>query len=575
MQYLIIFLLIISIIINIFFTLEFRNKSRTSPDIQKVKKAESIDKDSQSDDFISSFLGIINKIIYAVEEVSVNMKNISNQTGSLTADSDENLKKLSETQSYINGMYEMLQKNHELSNNISAAFSETNKDIQERKKDILDALNNYEQVKKTTLTAKNSMDILVENTKQIQDIIKIIKQISSQTNLLALNASIEAAHAGDAGLGFAVVAGEVKKLSEETSTAASNISGMLTSIMGESYKTQDEIQKAIELIDSQTAMFNKTSETINELIQMFGNTTGYIDDLSSKSKESYFACQNINSISGNVVTSIKENMNMIKEIDSSVTNEANVISRLTETSKKLEDITSDIFKLLKVDENTLVVATEEYPPFDIDSSDNDKGIDLDILNELYNKNGIKIKIFFAPFDTSLELAKKGLVDIVSTISYTKEREKYLDFSVPYRDESTYLLYKNKNSNIHFTGFDDMHGSKIGIISDYTYPEKFTGDSRIEKEECKKLDTLFSKLMKNQIDAVLLNQYIGNYYIAKNNLSENIKVSGFKVIADEKYDARMGFSKAKSLNKYIDIFNKGISEFESKGEIRAIENKYLK
>ena len=575
MQYITIFLLLISIILNIYLIIKLRNKYTEDPAIQKNEKIEPVNNDSEFDNFISSFLGIINKLIYAVEEVSINMKNISNQTGSLSTDSDENLKKLSETQSYINGMYSMLQKNHELSNNISTSFTETNKDIQERKNDILDALNNYEEVKRTTLTAKNSMDHLVENTKQIQDIITIIKQISSQTNLLALNASIEAAHAGDAGLGFAVVAGEVKKLSEETSTAASNISSMLTSIMNESYKTQDEIQKSIELIDGQTSMFNKTSDTINELIRMFGNTKVYIDDLSGKNKESYLACQNVNSISGNVVTSINDNMNMIKEIDSSVTNEANIISRLNEISKKLEDITTDIFKLLKVDENTLVIATEEYPPFDIDSSDSNKGIDLDILNELYKKNGIKIKIFFAPFDTSLELAKKGLVDIVSTISYTKEREKYLDFSVPYRDESTYLLYKHKNSNTHFTGFNDMHGAKIGIISGYTYPEKFLNDIKIDKEECKKLDTLFSKLMKNQIDAVLLNQYIGNYYIAQNNLSENIKISSFKIIADEKFDARMGFSKVKSLKKYIDIFNNGIFEFKNKGELRSIENKYLK
>ena len=575
MQYITISLLLISIIINIYFIFNSRNKHIANPDIQKDKEIETADNDSDVENFISSFLGIINKIIYAVEEVSINMKNISNQTGSLSTDSDENLKKLSETQSYINDMYTMLQKNHELSNNISASFTETNKDIQDRKNDILDALNNYEEVKRTTLTAKNSMDHLVENTKKIQDIITIIKQISSQTNLLALNASIEAAHAGDAGLGFAVVAGEVKKLSEETSTAASNISSMLTSIMNESYKTQNEIKKSIELIDEETSMFKKTSDTINELIQMFGNTKVYIDDLSGKSKESYLACQNVNSISGNVVTSINQNMNMIKEIDSSVTNEADIISRLNEISKKLEDITSGIFKLLKVDENTLVIATEEYPPFDIDSIDNNKGIDLDIISELYKRNGIKAKIFFAPFDTSLELAKKGLIDIVSTISYTKEREKYLDFSVPYRDESTYLLYKHNNSNIHFTGFDDMHGAKIGIISGYTYPEKFLSDSKIEKEECKKLDTLFSKLMKNQIDAILLNQYIGNYYIAKNNLNENIKISSFKVIADEKFDARMGFSKVKSLKKYIDIFNSGIIEFENKGEIKSIENKYLK
>lgn len=87
---------------------------------------------------------------------------------------------------------------------------------------------------------------LVESSEQIGEITTTIKQISDQTNLLALNASIEAARAGREGYGFAVIAQEIRKLSEETHKAANQISILISTNKNDIHNVNNALNTTIE-----------------------------------------------------------------------------------------------------------------------------------------------------------------------------------------------------------------------------------------------------------------------------------------------------------------------------------------
>jgi methyl-accepting chemotaxis protein len=108
------------------------------------------------------------------------------------------------------------------------------------------------------VAANSTVNQLETSSREIQNVVDLISSIASQTHLLALNATIEAARAGDAGLGFTVVAGEVKALAAQTSTATTNVTRSVQTIQTGSHAAADVMGAVTETIsrvsDNQAAI---------------------------------------------------------------------------------------------------------------------------------------------------------------------------------------------------------------------------------------------------------------------------------------------------------------------------------
>lgn len=110
------------------------------------------------------------------------------------------------------------------------------------------------------------MNQLSSRSKEIENIVQVIREIASQTNLLALNASIEAARAGDAGKGFAVVAEEVRKLAESTAQSTDSIGNLTENIQRDIEETLVATKKSTGIIMEGIDLSSGTSAMIQTIL---------------------------------------------------------------------------------------------------------------------------------------------------------------------------------------------------------------------------------------------------------------------------------------------------------------------
>ena len=155
-----------------------------------------------------------------------------------------------------------------------------------------------EEVKAIATTVDSSAKIvgsLGERSRQIGDIVNVIKEIADQTNLLALNAAIEAARAGDQGRGFAVVADEVRKLAERTTHATTEIGGMITAIQKEVEQVVGSMSDTTDRVATGVADVTKAGETLARIVERTDNLQLMVQQIATATEEMSSVSQTVNS----------------------------------------------------------------------------------------------------------------------------------------------------------------------------------------------------------------------------------------------------------------------------------------
>lgn len=241
-------------------------------------------------ELISGIRDGVTQIASAAEELSA----VTEQTNA-----GANSQKV-ETDQVATAMHEMAATVQEVARNAEqASHAATGADEEARAGDrvVGEAISQIERLAEEVHRSTEAMSLLQQESQKIGSVMDVIKSVADQTNLLALNAAIEAARAGEAGRGFAVVADEVRGLAQRTQKSTEEIEELVASLQHGTQQVANAMQGSRTLTDNSVELARKAGASLE-------NITGTVSSIQSMNQQIAAAAEQQSAVAEEISRSI-------------------------------------------------------------------------------------------------------------------------------------------------------------------------------------------------------------------------------------------------------------------------------
>lgn len=216
--------------------------------------------------------------------------------------------------------------------------------------DVDKIINMVGLIENTTKETSGIIEELNDQIKDIDNIVLIINDIAEQTNLLALNAAIEAARAGEAGKGFAVVADEIRNLADATHNYSQEISTITSNVTDSSASAVSSIDQVSIVVNDSVDIATSTKQSFDELLTRIEQTNILISEITrategvsnnseyilEKASEISAISQQTTAASETSATAAEDNLGAMREISYSIEGLSSIADELNKTVEHIK-----------------------------------------------------------------------------------------------------------------------------------------------------------------------------------------------------------------------------------------------
>ncbi|HUL34360.1 MAG TPA: HAMP domain-containing methyl-accepting chemotaxis protein [Candidatus Eisenbacteria bacterium] len=234
---------------------------------------------------LDNFTKVLERVRKAAMEVAVSSNNILLAADEMQAGATQQDQEITNTSSAVE---ELTVSMKQVSNNAEASAEAARRALdaaEQGNRAVRDTLEGMQRIRASVQATAKKIKSLGDRSLEISEIINVINDITEQTNLLALNAAIEAARAGEAGRGFAVVADEVRKLAEHSRSATKDIAALIKAIQAETNEAVVVMEDGTKEVEGGAQLADQAGRALDAISSVVRQSAELVQEISLASKQ--------------------------------------------------------------------------------------------------------------------------------------------------------------------------------------------------------------------------------------------------------------------------------------------------